>query len=597
MKLLSRSLVVAVVASLVLAFPAGPNGESSSKAETVSSFTMSYLGDGQVRVSAESGNPFVNEQQYALISVNGQPDKSCLLRDDRGSCEIAGLERGLSYTFSALIQCTVGPNESPDCFNQVGQEPLSIAEAVSVPRADSNSRQPRPRSKCRTNGSQVSNSSFIWTCVRRKWQRRPVVHGKRVDIPNYPVFEPTSADAVARPSQSAGVANVNECKIADARDSQQGDPSNVGFPLSQDLIPVAGTARFLGIPIDFPDAEGTGEWLEEMRQQQRVMAQWFRFFSGGRLDVEFVTPDDWIRAPRPSAGYQTGTPAPNSYSPVTAQWDAFAQEFVDATGTTFNWDGIHGVFFHFPEQQNLGIPYEILGRGTALRTPQGTRNLFYWGDGQYQFRMAQTVPNYWAALWTHEALHSMGAALHAPGNGFLTGVGQNQGGLSWAFNAWEMFKAGWLGDDQVFCAPINRAGESTVNLRPLEVPGPGMKTVIVPLNDYQALVAESRRPVGYSRGWDPDESGVLVYLLDTRNGNDRSNEGSGADCGNNPEFPKWAYYLSSDQRPRSVTPPCSPQSEYSEYLLKPGESVTRDGVVITYDMDGEFDTISVRRPG
>jgi len=597
MTLPSKGVAAAAATALATALVVFPNGGSTLRADSVRPFALTYLGNQEVRVSASSTNPYVDEQRFAIISVQGRPEKTCLLRNDSRTCDISGLERGFSYSFTALIQCTVGPGESEPCFNEAGQEPLPIPSAVSIPLRDTVSRQPRPKSRCKPNSRQISNASFIWTCVKRKWQRRPTVHSKSIRIRSYPRFSPADPAFTQRPNQSPGVADIQECKIADARTSLRGAPPNVGFPLSPDIIPVEGKARFVAIPIDFADAEGSDSWLQKMHEQQRVMAQWFRYFSGGRLDVSFATSDVWKRAPRPSSAYQTGTGIPNGYTSFTAEWDRFAQEFIDASGTSFNWDGVDGVFFHFPEENSLGIPNSILGRGIDLRTPQGLKNLFYWGDGQYHFRMAKFLPNYWAGVWTHEALHSMGSQLHAPGNGFGTGVGQFQRGAgSWAFNAWEMFKAGWLADDQVFCAPANRVGSSSVNLRPLEVPGLGLKAAIVPLNEYQALVAESRRPVGYSHGWDPDDAGVFIYLLDTRTGSDRSNESSGADCGNDPEFPKWAYYLSSDQRPVSVKPPCRP-SQYGDYLLKPGESVTRDGVVITYDMGGEFDTLSIRRPG
>jgi hypothetical protein len=452
---------------------------------------------------------------------------------------------------------------------------------------------PRNKSKCTGKPKQISNIEAVWTCSKKKWIKVTNVHSAKVKVPNYPSAPASSNVNAVRPIQSAGISNIQECKIRDARIVKT-QPGNVGFPLTPDIIPVSGTVRLIGAPIDFPDASGSKEFLVEMKRQQLLLANWFRYFSEGRLNVEWITTDEWIRAPRPAGAYQTSTPGPNTYaSSITDQWNAYAQEFVNSTGSAFNWDGIHGVFFHFPDNSQTGIPFQLLGRGTPLMTPQGSKNLFYWADGNYQFRMARSNPHYFAALWVHEILHSMGAALHAPGNGFQTGVGQNQGGKSWSFNAWEMFKSGWLSDDQVYCASPGELTSSVINLKPLEVPGPGLRAAIVPLNTTQALIVESRRPFGYSDDFDSRATGILVYLLDTRSDNDRSNEGSGADCGNNPNFPKWSYYVAPDQRPINSGPPCQPR--YIEYFLQPGETITRDGVVISYDLAGSLDTVTIRK--
>ena len=396
--------------------------------------------------------------------------------------------------------------------------------------------------------------------------------------------------------QSSVIASVDECKLKDARIKRQ-QPNNSGFPLSPDIIPSTGKIKFIAILVDFSDAPGTNEFMKKMREQEKSFQNWFSVTSNGRSEVEWITVDRWFRANKPSSAYITGKGAANSPNPFAETWNSDAQEFINLSGSTFDWTGVHGVFFHFPQEQKTGISSELLGRGVELNTPQGKKNLFFWATGNYLYELEPKVisflPNFWAALWIHEVLHSTGLSLHAPGNGFETGVGQNQSGRSWALNAWETFKLGWYSDSQVYCAPFSKIDNQIVDLEPIEVTGSGMKAVIIPINLTQALIVESRRPIGFSEAWSKDSKGLLVYKLDTSLDNDRSGESNGGDSGNNPAFQKWGFYLSSDQRPTDDTQVMD--DKYLQYFIRPGESVTKDGIRISFLHSDAGDTVKISR--
>ena len=132
-----------------------------------------------------------------------------------------------------------------------------------------------------------------------------------------------------------------------------------------------------------------------------------------------------------------------------------------------------------------------------------------------------------------------------------------------------------------------------MKLRPIEENGLGHKLAIVPLSSTQALVVESRRPVGYSEAWPKSNSGIYVYRLDTTLDNDRSNESTGKDSGNDPNFQKWGYYILSEQRPNPTSRPHLDQ--YLDYMIAQGESVTYEGIRISLLVSGEFDVIKISR--
>ncbi len=85
-------------------------------------------------------------------------------------------------------------------------------------------------------------------------------------------------------------------------------------------------------------------------------------------------------------------------------------------------------------------------------------------------------------------------------------------------------------------------------------------------------MVEARRPIGYTC-WQAEDEGLLVYRLDTSLMNDRSGERNGRDCGNSPEFDKWAYYLEPSGGSSS-------SCDFSDYLLSEGQSVVSSGVKI-----------------
>lgn len=390
-------------------------------------------------------------------------------------------------------------------------------------------------------------------------------------------------------------APVTDCQVKEARITKT-QPNNVGFPHSADIVPHLGKHKVILIPVDFSDAPGTAEFLAQQNAQMKSYSAWYKFFSNGRASAEVITSNKWFRASKPSSQYVIGKNIPNAPNNDIAVMDATAQDFINATGKTFDFSDSPGIFFLYPKVNNIGIESSILGRGVNLQTPQGTKNLFYFGAGKYSYKLESELKKPYSrfyGLWIHEILHSQGLALHAPGNGFFTGLGQQQEGPSLTIGMWEQFLLGWLKESQVFCAPVTSLKATTVVLNPLEVSSNKFKTAIVPLNKTQALVVESRRPVGYSSGWDKVDSGAFVYLVDTTKDNDRSNESSGADKGNDMKFNKWAYYLAPDgsqmRNSRNF------YYQYRDYFIKKGQSVTYGGVKITVLKSGATDTIKLEK--
>lgn len=380
--------------------------------------------------------------------------------------------------------------------------------------------------------------------------------------------------------------DLQQCQIRDAR-SMKIPPNNVGFPLLPDVIPTNGTIEMVVIPVDFSDRPGGELPLAYLEQQTQEIDKWYRLFSGDKVNFKFQIGKAWVRAPKPDSEYVVPKNQANAQAIAGDIQYQMGQDIITAAGSQFDYTNVSAVFFYFPT--STSVEFDMGNRGRPVATPQGTKPLFFWGGGQYHFDnrnipASEKRSKMWA-FWIHEMLHSQDQALHAPGNGFSTGLGQDQYGTSLTIGAWEMFRLGWLPNSSVTCLDKS-SGTGTAILRPLENGAKDLRTMIVRVSEHQALVVESRRAKGYSSEWGANRGGVLVYEVDTRRNNDRSGEATG-DTGNDKTYPKWAFYLG----PQGKNVSGATGRNFFPYFLVKGDYVEFEGVKISVketSVDGDL---------
>lgn len=395
--------------------------------------------------------------------------------------------------------------------------------------------------------------------------------------------------------ETGSVDAIEVCKVPDGRLTKI-QPKNVGFPLTESEIPATGTANIVLMAVDFLDAPGTTDETEYLELQAKKIREWAQYFSNGKLTFNFQISKDWVHVPKNSADYPIGWEVANGPNASYLLQRKMAQDIVDASGNTFDFSNVNGLLFLFPPTIQ-GVEKDLGGRGEPINTPQGQKNVFFWGGGQYHFQntngnlSTQLKREKTWSFWIHEMLHSQGLAQHAPGNGFQTGLTSDQYGKSFAIDAWESFLLGWISDESVFCADANNLTNSNVKLTPREVSGDGTQMAIIRLSEYEALVVESRRPVGYSEEWPFNVSGLFVYRINTTQENDRSQECCG-DTGNDPAYSKWAYFL----LPEGQTVQSQNVKEaYESYVVKEGQTVTYNGVTVKLLHSDDYDYVSITK--
>jgi hypothetical protein len=231
--------------------------------------------------------------------------------------------------------------------------------------------------------------------------------------------------------------------------------------------------------------------------------------------------------------------------------------------------------------------------------------MFFWSGNNFHYRdsgsmTAEIKREHTWSLWIYFMLLSQGLMLHAPGNGWPTGLGQSQipsPHFSAAIPVWDAFRLGWVDDSQVHCIRPEDLGDTPIEVMvtPQEVYGGERRTVIVPLEaTTDVLVVESRRPTGYSQ-WPESESGLLVYTVNPSVGQvDLMSPESQRSCGNNDDFSKWAYYLYPD----SVNMATLDCNDFRAAFVREGDTLTHNGLRIALEFSAdELDYVSITRVG
>ena len=358
----------------------------------------------------------------------------------------------------------------------------------------------------------------------------------------------------------------------------------VGFPwVSSYFFPAQGQIRMLAMLVSFEDTEQfVRRPADFWGPQAQEIEAWSAFWSQGQTDYDVTVVDEWVELPYASSS------APSDDGVLAADIierlppGVEAQEF-DAL--FIYW--AHGITAG--TRDSFGLRLNSIDSRPEAQTDEALRQMI-WSADQYQYedsgRLTQQLKE--ESLWTyliHEILHETNLNLHAPGNGWATGVGQNHyptqgGGQSVALTAWEQFLLGWMNDDQVHCvAPEDLADEQTVILTPLEIFGGERRALVVPISNSDVLVVESRRPIGYSSSWNSENEGLLAYVVDPQEPDQRDHIDD--DCGNDPTHTKWAYYLFPDQEVEDPSTWCGARGGgFAPAVINEGESLTHNGVHI-----------------
>lgn len=309
---------------------------------------------------------------------------------------------------------------------------------------------------------------------------------------------PSSSELLAKNPPSPEP--LSNCQLPDRRTTRSvGAWQAIAFPAQPGAgFTNDGTNLAAVVFVDFPDAPGGANELRELRSEIAVAAEWYEWFSQGRVRYDMRFADRWARAPLDSRNYYWKNPTkPGTQilpdEEIAATYRDLASSVLDVTGVAVVW---------------AVIPRSVtaIDEGFAYR---GQPSVFSTGSDTYRggWPMWQT--------FVHETLHSHGALGHSPKHPRL-GVFWHTGTDGPTLNSWDAMTLGWMRPEHLYCASIGTMTSATVALAPLEGRIAGMRAVIVRLSETEALVIESHRRSRWSKRWPSDASGVSILRVDTR---------------------------------------------------------------------------------
>lgn len=447
------------------------------------------------------------------------------------------------------------------------KEPRSTTTVPTTTTTTTTVPQVQAGQECARVGARVPNSLGLLEC-------RTTYTGQHQYI-QLSTGSPTLNFPVPPQAPSTSAESVDECRIRDVRATTY-QPWNVAFPrgdkLGGRMLPNRGRSIAHLIAVDFTDAEGTNEELVNAQAQIDEYNRWFDFNSNGTLQFEWRYHKQWLRMSRPSTSYTWDKHDRASYIAHAEEMLALADPHLDFSNSDI-------VFVLLPK--TIGKHAPDLGHAShTLRTNEGlVSNL--WAGGWYFYQKENGVVRELWSFWVHEWFHPMGI----PGHGLRLNldVMNNQNGKSVVLNAWDAFLSGWLSASQVYCAPINRLGSYQTKLVPMERNQFGLRSVMIPVSTTEVIVIESRRAEGWGERLGVGNYGVLVYVIDSSQDVDRSNE-SFVD----PRSPFQSFATVLLPKASMIS-----SERRVEKLLVVGEKVDYRGYSIEFVATGDNDTIKV----
>lgn len=354
-----------------------------------------------------------------------------------------------------------------------------------------------------------------------------------------------------------------------------------GFPNSKtEFATKNGTMKWALIPVDFPDLAGEAEFMSRIQDQMRLLSDWYFSVSEGKLKIEWVVLDKWVRMLKPSTEYTIGNS--NNVDRVPNGPKLFT-DAMTRSDEVFDFTGVQTVNFILPNGQTFlketsqGFPWDAVVKN--LITSEGKVSS-YSIAGVF---MDDPGRAYWS-YWAHEFGHAIGIP-HIGGSrgtgaafGVLDLMG-NQDGPSRELSGWLRFISGWLDDSRVYCQEFSNLVSTEVSLVPLGSTDTGYKMSVVALSPSRALILESRRATKFSCKTPSLRNGVLAYIYDAKLGH-------GEDFLIPVTIPGRQMEGSSCTAPQSV-----------DNLLRAGDKISVEGVTIEVLSHNEFDRLRISKAG
>jgi M6 family metalloprotease-like protein len=430
---------------------------------------------------------------------------------------------------------------------------------------------------CAKENDRIKNSVNEFLCRKDPYGRLIWMVNYRFANPNpRPTLPAIKYDINQYAEPKMPSAPIQNCKIQEKSDqgALRGDLAS-GFPFMPRFQSYPAKYKMALVPIDFADFEGDKGFRSRVNDQMQLMSDWYKDVSGGRLIIEWVVSDEWIRLPGTSKDYFV------EFSGKYPDTENFWKNVLPVVDSKFDLTGVQTINFLLP--QNQQFIYESVQSFSFLsemkKYNSSKTKIFSFATAGTVFEAPDTA--LWE-YWAHEFAHEIGLAHVGASRGEVEPIMQmdllgDHDGPYRELSGWMRFIIGWLSDSQVYCQETSGFTSNEISLVPLSDNKVGIKTVVIPTGVDSAIVIDSRRPTKYGCPVPNLPGGVLVYTYDAK-------------LGNQSYFIK-AHYPGG----RQPTIRCEVRTTYPDILLHTGDSVQVGAYKITVTSSGTYDQIRITK--
>lgn len=293
------------------------------------------------------------------------------------------------------------------------------------------------------------------------------------------------------------------CRLPDLRPQPFQPPgTSITYPLTPKQGSVKqGVQNIAVVGFDFADAPGAGNPMDIFGSQLETAKTFFDWYSNGKVTLNFRRHDTWIRLNGSASRFKTGE---HFEAEGELTIEQMAREYLSAAKAHLELSDVTAIWFVYPKDIKQ-LQYNFGMSGGSYGLPA------MYGFGPYKY--SGSLP-----LWTyfvHEMLHEQGLQGHSPKAPWFLGVMLNDSSPSQALNTWDELALDWMQESEIYCVEKSSLGSVELELAPIEKNQAGLHSVMVKLNDHQALVIESHRRGIFSPGMPSGIYGLTVQLVDT----------------------------------------------------------------------------------
>jgi len=314
----------------------------------------------------------------------------------------------------------------------------------------------------------------------------------------------TPKSAITSPNSS-----VESCKLPN--NSQSTRLRWTGFPRTSAFQNFTKSAVFQVVPVEFSDYKANSDPSVDFKKYFDFYTEYLKNASDIDIKPIFKTPKK----------YYSLSKNIDHYDIEFGDGKNFIQEIFEVTKNELSYSGVDMILIVVPPS----VPADIFFAGGLswgeVQSPQGpVKNVYVLGPISLSARnkpFSSIAGDPW--IFIHEAIgHHSGLNDHlGDGKGALGHIGMGgwgqMAGINGDFLVWDKWLIGFIGDNQIAC--VTESNAQTYWVRPNSIKNNGIKGMVIPIKEQQAIVIESQRSTGYHFKIPKKFDGALIYKIDT----------------------------------------------------------------------------------